>query len=85
LPVPKAFYNKEFKKLFKYLIKKQNILCLGLYRLTNCKDNKFPYIVTNPDPSTILSERDLVFILSQYNPPEESNDWGAPLEDRTKK
>ncbi len=40
LAVPYTFYGQPFEKLFKYLIKKQNILSLGLYRLAGCKDNR---------------------------------------------
>jgi len=44
------------------------------------KGNKAPYIVTNPDPETVITDKDVVFILSPYHPPESSVDWGAPFE-----
>jgi len=71
--VPKAFIGQTFESLFEYLTKTQNIVPLGLYRLPGVKGNKSPYVVTNPHPDTILTEKDLVFILSQKSPPESSN------------
>ena len=48
------------------------------------KGNKSPYIVTNPDPETVITDKDIVFILSPYHPPESSVDWGAPFETESK-
>ena len=56
--------------MFYYLTKRQNILPIGLYRLAGCKDNKFPYVCTNPDPQTKLSEKDMIFVLAQNTPSE---------------
>lgn len=43
---------------------------LGLYRQSGLRDNKFPYVCTNPDPQTILSENDKIFVLAQNTPSE---------------
>jgi len=65
-----------------YLTKHQNILTLALYRLTGCKDNLSPYVITNPDPKTILTDKDVIFILSQFTPGKNSFEWGAPFEEK---
>lgn len=67
---------------------------IGLYRYKGCKDNQFPYVCTNPDPQTILGDKDKVFVLAQNTPSElskenkhvffnlvfEGAEWGAPFE-----
>lgn len=47
---------------------------IGLYRYKGCKDNQFPYVCTNPDPQTILGEKDKVFVLAQNTPSELSKE-----------
>jgi hypothetical protein len=72
IKIPKAFIGQTFESLFEYLTKNQNIIPLGLYRLPGCNKNKTPYVVTNPEPNTELTNFDLCFILSQTNPPDTS-------------
>eukprot|EP01017_Pseudomicrothorax_dubius_P029850 TRINITY_DN3664_c0_g2_i1.p1 TRINITY_DN3664_c0_g2~~TRINITY_DN3664_c0_g2_i1.p1 ORF type:complete len:193 (+),score=44.28 TRINITY_DN3664_c0_g2_i1:192-770(+) len=48
--------------------------------MPGARDNKFPYVCTNPDPQTILTDKDLLFILSQFTPSSQSVEWGAPFE-----
>ena len=72
---------------------------MALYRLPGANGNKAPYVVTNPDPETILSQYDVLFILAQKVPPTSSkkqiywkniyfmqgSQWGAPFEMRNAK
>lgn len=58
--------------MFEYLSKYQNIIPLALYRQGGVKGNKLPYVVTNPDPETVISDKDVLFILSQKSPPASS-------------
>ena len=37
---------------------------LGIYRLAYRTDNLTNYVITNPEPSTVLLEDDQIFILS---------------------
>lgn len=67
--VPYSFLNKSFEKLFYYLVKLKMIVPIALYRLANSQDNKQPYIWTNPDPGTSLTDKDLILVLSQEIPP----------------
>lgn len=39
-----------------------------------------PYVVTNPEPGIILTEKDYVLILSQETPGDDAVNWGGPLE-----
>ena len=64
--------GQTFEKIFEYLIRQHNILAIGLYRKVGAKDNSHPYVVTNPDPETILTKFDTLFILSEKSPPENS-------------
>ena len=58
--------NKQFDKLFKFLLEK-NLVALGLYRLPGACENKYPYVSTNPAPTTNITFRDRVFVLCQNN------------------
>lgn len=49
--VPEEQVNKQFDKLYKYLLDK-GMVALGLYRLTGATDNTYPYVYTNPNPKT---------------------------------
>ena len=71
--------GETFEKIFEYLTNHQNILPIGLYRKVGCKDNFHPYVVTNPDPETILTKFDILFILSDRSPPENSNQIILPF------
>ncbi|CAD8157114.1 unnamed protein product [Paramecium pentaurelia] len=81
IPVPKAFQNKPFQKLFYHLVKMKQIVPLGLYRLAGATDNKVPYICTNPEPNTILTNKDIVLVLAKEMPQSDSINWGGPLEE----
>lgn len=54
--VPKAYVGQMFYSLFEFLATVKNIVVLGLYRQVNCKDNKLPYVYTNPLHNTVLVE-----------------------------
>jgi len=84
-PVPNAFVKQTFEKIFEYLSKYQHIIPVALYRLPGANGNKAPYVVTNPDPETILTQYDVLFILAQKVPPASSSQWGAPFEMRNAK
>lgn len=65
--VPEEFVNQTFDKLFRHLLEKQ-LVALALYRLTGATDNKYPYVYTNPDPKTIITYKDRVFVLGKEIP-----------------
>lgn len=46
----------------------KQIVPLGLYRLGGATDNKVPYICTNPEPNTILTNKDIVLVLAKEMP-----------------
>jgi hypothetical protein len=48
--------------LFLYFLEK-DLICLGLYRLKGTTDNDLPYVYTNPEPETLVTHKDKVFIL----------------------
>ena len=60
--VPEEFINQTYEKLFSYLLDK-NLVSIGLYRLPGATDNRRPYCYTNPDPKTLITKRDRVFVL----------------------
>jgi hypothetical protein len=65
--VPEEFANQSYGKLFKHLLDR-NLVALGLYRLPGATDNKKPYCYTNPDPKTIITYKDRVFVLGKEIP-----------------
>jgi hypothetical protein len=60
--VPEECLNKTFEQLFLYFLEK-DLICLGLYRLKGTTDNDLPYVYTNPEPETLVTHKDKVFIL----------------------
>ena len=60
--VPEEFFNQTYDKLFTHLLEK-NLVCIGLYRLPGATDNRQPYCYTNPDPKTLITHKDRVFVL----------------------
>ena len=52
------------------MCKERNLICLGLYRLSNSLDNSSPFCYTNPKSDEILNHRDKVFVLT-YNMPDD--------------
>ena len=38
-------------------------MAIGLYRLPGATDNRRPYCYTNPDPKTLITNKDRVFVL----------------------
>jgi hypothetical protein len=42
----------------------KGIIALGLYRLPGARDNNHPYVYTKPNPNTILTHRDKIFVLT---------------------
>ena len=67
IPVPEEMVNKTFDKLFTFLLEK-NLVPLGMYRLPNANDNKYPYVSTNPNPSCSITMHDRVFVLGNNIP-----------------
>ena len=63
MDIPTKFINKTFLELFTSFCDK-GIIALGLYRLPGARDNNHPYVYTKPDPNTILTHRDKIFVLS---------------------
>jgi len=68
IPIPEDYLNKTFGELFNYLAAERELIPLGLYRLPNSTDNKYPYVYTNPPPTTKLTHRDKVFVLAANMP-----------------
>ena len=46
----------------------RNLVALGLYRLPGATDNKSAYCYTNPNPSTLITYKDRVFVLGKDIP-----------------
>ena len=63
MDIPTKFINKTFLELFISFCEK-GIIALGLYRLPGARDNNSPYVYTKPNPNTILTHRDKIFVLS---------------------
>ena len=63
IDIPTKFINKTFLELFTSFCEK-GIIVLGLYRLPGARDNNHPYVYTKPNPNTILTHRDKIFVLS---------------------
>jgi hypothetical protein len=65
--VPEEFVNQTYEKLFKHLLEK-DLIAIGLYRLPGATDNKYPYVYTNPEPKTVITYKDRVFVLGKEIP-----------------
>ena len=63
MDIPTKFIDKTFLELFTSFCD-QGIIALGLYRLPGARDNNYPYVYTKPNPNTILTHRDKIFVLS---------------------
>ena len=61
--IPKKFINKTFGELYDYFCD-NNLIILGLYRLSGARDNDAGYIYTKPNSETKITHRDKVFVLS---------------------
>ena len=69
IPVPEEMVNKTFDKLYNFLLDK-NLVALGMYRLPNANDNKYPYVSCNPAPGSAVTMHDRVFVLGNNIPRE---------------
>ncbi len=65
--VPEEFSNQTYGKLFRHLLER-NLVAFGLYRLAGATDNKMAYCYTNPDPKTVVTHKDRVFVLGKEIP-----------------
>jgi hypothetical protein len=61
--IPNRFINKTFGELYDYFCD-NNLVILGLYRLSGARDNNAGYIYTKPSSETKITHRDKVFVLS---------------------
>ena len=61
--IPNKFINKTFGNLYD-LFCDNNLVILGLYRLSGATDNNSGYVYTKPNFDTKLTHRDKVFVLS---------------------
>ena len=66
IDIPEQFINKTFRELYDDFCDR-NLIALGLYRLPGARDNKTPYVYTNPDQETLLTHKDKIFVLSIDN------------------
>ena len=71
--VPEEFAHQTYQKLFKHLLER-NLVSIGLYRLPGATDNRSAYCYTNPDPNTVITYRDRVFVLGKEIPDDISLD-----------
>ena len=63
IPVPESCIGKNFEYLFNNLLDRK-LVTMALYRLKKgAVGNESPYVVTNPDASTIITHRDKAFVL----------------------
>ena len=60
--IPCEIKNESFGEMFKRMLTKNGILCIGLYR-KNLIDN-FYYVYTNPRKTTLIKDTDYIFILA---------------------
>ena len=60
--IPCEIKNESFGEMFKRMLVKNGILCIGLYR-KNMIDN-FYYVYTNPKKTTLIRETDYVFVFA---------------------
>ena len=61
--IPNKFINKTFGELYDYFCD-NNLVILGLYRLSGARDNNAGYVYTKPNSETKITHRDKVFVLS---------------------
>ena len=61
--IPNKFINKTFGNLYDHFCD-NNLVILGLYRLSGATDNNSGYVYTKPNFDTKLTHRDKVFVLS---------------------
>ena len=62
MDIPTKFINKTYLELFTSFCER-GIIALVLYRLPGSRDNNNPYIYTKPNPKTILTQREKIFVL----------------------
>ena len=63
MDIPTKFFNKTYIELFTSFCEK-GIIVLVLYRLPGSRDNNHPYTYTKPNPKTILTQREKIFVLT---------------------
>eukprot|EP00897_Mesotaenium_endlicherianum_P002217 jgi/Mesen1/2022/ME000148S01122 len=61
--VPSEFHGSTYIELFKYLLREEGLLSLGLFRAAGTLDAPVPYVYTNPHHQVIVSREDLVFVI----------------------
>ena len=64
IPVPENCIGKTFEQLFNALLDRK-LVTMALYRLRRggSSGNESPYVVTNPNPETLITHRDKAFVL----------------------
>ena len=63
ISIPNSFINKTFGELYDYFCD-NNIVILGLYRLSGARDNNAGYVFTKPNEEIKITHRDKVFVVS---------------------
>ena len=63
MDIPTKFINKTYLELFTSFCER-GIIALLLYLLPGSGDNNNPYIYTKPNPKTILTQREKIFVLT---------------------
>src|SRR5690349_4162241 len=83
ISLPSGFEGQSYGELVQFLLLEKDILPLGLYRMTleesgigNSGYNR--YVHTNPKPSDILRNYDLVFVISLKDPRDTTGPTSPP-------
>ena len=63
IDIPSKFINKNFGELYDYFCD-NNLIILGLYRLSGGRDNNTGYMFTKPNTEVKITFRDKVFVLA---------------------
>ena len=61
--IPDKFIDRTFGELYDYFCD-NNIVILGLYRLSGARDNNAGYVFTKPNEEIKITHRDKVFVVS---------------------
>lgn len=63
LPVPKSYVGRTFQELFIGMLRDHGALTMGLYRTTVANHEGLGFVYTNPIPTEVVEETDLVYVL----------------------
>jgi len=70
--VPPSFARHTYGQVVVALIEQHGVISLGLYRPTGTQGSTLPFTLINPHPDTLITEKDMMFILRPPLPPPSS-------------